>query len=139
MGNQTKSVFITITVIAIHLMLLAGFTTNCHANDTKKREGHSKGYREFPSNSPEAVLTAFIEADLGDIFNRDNDDRYHLWWELTELGGAPDNDGYMRLYVNSYKILKTAGSNSDRERVINLELDVRVIRISSDKTNSDQI
>ena len=139
MGNQTKSVFITITVIAIHLMLLVGFTTNCHANDTIKRERHSKDYREFPSNSPEAVLTAFIEADLGDIFNRGNDDRYPLWWELTELGGVPDNDGYLKLYINSYKILKNTGSNIDQERVLNLELDVRVIRISSDKKNSDKI
>ena len=124
MDNCSKSMFITLTIIAT---LLAAFTTNCHANDSKKRARHSKDYREFPAGSPEAVLTAFIETDLGDIFNRQDDDRYPLWWRLTESCGAPED--YQKLIIDSYQITRQVVNSPPDEVILNLAVDVKSIGI----------
>ena len=120
-----RIVFIT---ISLFYLLLAGHVTYCYASDqNNSKYQHSKDYKNFPVNSPEAVLTAFVGADLGDIFNRNNDDRYPLWWGLTELGGVPDNDGYLKLYIKSYKITTSDKASQANHKTLNLELDVRVI------------
>lgn len=112
-------------IVAMSLVwLVAVAQAESHAGSTPKVV-HSKDYKKFPKGSPEAVLTDFIEADLGDFYNRDADERFPLWWNLTEKGGIPEDDN-LKLFINSYNVKKIE-TISSVEAVIALELDVRAI------------
>ncbi len=119
-------------------MLLAGNVSICDAKSNKNKQQHSKDYKKFPDGSPEVVLTAFVEADLGDLYNRDNDDRYPLWWNLTERGGIPE-DGYLKLYIYSYSITNKSIDKQSGDAIINLVMDVRAIWASGNPTDSNVI
>ncbi len=117
-------------VTCITLMVLVLFSGVCDGKSGKEVL-QSKDYKHFDAGSPSAVLTALVEADLGDYFNRENEDRYALWWKLTEIGGVPDNDYYIKLLIKSYKIiLKNKDANNNY--YLELELDVRAISASGD-------
>ena len=102
-----------------------------NANSNAVAQVHSKDSKSFPRNSAKTVLTAFVEADLGDFNNRQNDDRYPLWWGLTERGGAPEDDG-VKLFIQSYKITENTTKKKIRDMILNLEMDVRAFWLSGD-------
>jgi hypothetical protein len=115
-------------VFCLVAMLLAGYVVESHAKE-KNTQQYSKDYKAFPSESPEAVVTSFVEyADLGKNANRQADERYPLFWSLTELSEVPDNS--QRLIIKSYKI---DGKNTlpSGDVIVRLTMDVRAIALSS--------
>jgi hypothetical protein len=115
-----------IVVIACLLIGVTSFDGNdCFAQNNKQK--HSADYKAFPTGSPEAVVTAFIETDLGDVFNRENDERYHLWWDLTEKGGAPED--CQRLIIDSYKIARKRIEARTGDVIVDLEMNVCAIQL----------
>jgi hypothetical protein len=117
-----------VLMIYLFATLLACSVADSHANDTKAQQ-YSKDYKTFPAGSPEAVVTSFVEyADLGKGANREADERFPLFWSLTELGEVPDNS--QRLIINSYKV---DGKNTlpTGDVIVWLKIDVRAIHLSS--------
>jgi len=89
----------------------------------------SKDYKAYPPGSPEDVVTKFIEyADLAKGANRQADERFPLFWSLTELSKVPDDS--QRLIIKSYKIGDKKVLPSG-DVIIGLKLDVRAIALSS--------
>lgn len=131
--SYTHLVSIKILLITLLVCLLTIVVTvrvkDCSAKD-KKSQHYSKDYKAFPNGSPEAIVTAFVEADLGDIFNRENDDRYYLWWDLTEREGAPED--CQRLIINSYKIARKRTEQRTGDIIVDLEMDVRAVQLVDD-------
>jgi hypothetical protein len=122
-----------IMMVCLLLGITKGNETDCFAHDNDQQ--YSKDYKAFPPGSPEAVVTNFIEfADLGKDANRQADERYPLFWSLTEQSSVPDNS--QSLIIKSYKI---TGNNSlpSGDVIVNLKMDVRAIAITSCKNNDD--
>lgn len=128
MNILTKyAIRILLTIICSFTMLFIGSVSVCHAKEKQVKQQYSKDYKKFPAGSPEAVLTAFVEADLGDLDNRGDDRRYPLWWDLTETPGQTSDDKpYINLIIKSYKIVGSTIDNGKGIATVNLEMDVLV-------------
>ena len=131
-----KYLRVVLPLICFVCALLMGYPATCLANGSEMVQRHSKDYKQYPAGSPEAVLTAFVEADLDNVFNRQDDDRYPVWWDLTELGGAQDS--YQELIINSYEIDRVPGGQP-ADLILNLKVDVKMIWVggNANDTSSD--
>lgn len=119
---------ILLLIICLFSILFSEKVHVCHAKEKKSEQQYSKDYKKYPDGSPEAVLTAFIESDLGDMDNRDIDERYPLWWRLTEKPGLAGNDKrYLQLTITSYRICETSIDTVNGAVTVNLEMDVRYL------------
>lgn len=122
-----KSLNVALLFCLLTMCLLVNVEES-HAKD-KKSQQFSKDYKSFPAGSPEAVVASFIEyADLAKDANREDGDRFPLFWSLTELSSVPENS--QRLIIKSYKI---DGKNilPSGDVIVNLKMDVRAIALSS--------
>ena len=124
MNRPTKNTInLLFPIICLISMLFVGNVNDCHAKEKKGKQHHSKDYKKFPAGSPEAVLTAFVEADLESLDNRSDDNRYPLWWDLTETPGQTSDDKrYIELIIKSYKIVGTTIENNKGIATVNLEM-----------------
>ncbi|GFO56972.1 hypothetical protein GMSM_39790 [Geomonas sp. Red276] len=118
---MNNKITLAIIKILIHLFVICGGGINGYASDS---EGANKSNQKCSTSKPEDVLTCFVEADLSDYSNRSDDDRYPLWWDLTENGGAPQDS--LKFVVRSYKI-QQLGTYDAKTAVLGLEIDARAL------------
>jgi hypothetical protein len=117
-GIQKNTIRMLLPILTIVTMLFVVTAHICQAKDKKCAIQYSKDFKKYPDGSPEAVLTAFVEADL-----ENTDDRF---LRLTEFGTIPD-DSYPKLFINSYKISAKTCDKKTGDVLLDLEMDVRVI------------
>lgn len=111
-------------IFCIISTLLVFNAANCHAKN-KNAEQFSKDYKAYPAGSPEDVVTKFIEyADLAKGAHREADERYPLFWSLTETSFVPEDA--QKLIIKSYSINGKSTLPSG-DVIVNLKLDVRAI------------
>jgi len=114
----------------IVILILFSFSTTQAASNK-----FSKDYKAYPPGTPEDVVTKFIEyADLGKDANRQADERFPLFWPLTEKSEVPENS--QRLIIKSYKISGKKELPSG-DVIVGLKLDVRALALSSCDPQAD--